>query len=127
MPIPKANQKFAEAIQSIKEKEGEDNFKLRCRLRICLESLEKYPLDLPSANHCRILEGFNKEVVRLVEERLKKVPICNGKVKNLAPPDLMDISISPIKDKRKRVKLKKRERLKDVQNLFIPGQKQPGK
>ncbi len=73
------------------------------RLDQCLESLERYPLPLDRPSHCLILQGFNKDVVRLVSQKLDSMTeISTGNSQAL-----LNLSLSPIQKRLKTVDSKK--------------------
>ena len=44
---------------------------LRERVERCLESVARYPLQIDSARECKLLKGFNDDVVAKLDEKLK--------------------------------------------------------
>ena len=43
------------------------------RVEKCLDSVARYPLEIEAARECKLLKGFNDEIVAKLEERLKTV------------------------------------------------------
>ena len=84
------NRGFLSALEAaIEQTEAKSEAKLWKRLRKCRESLLLYPLQLPSAEHCKILDGFNAEIVEILLKNLKKPA---------SDKNFLDLSLSPIKN-----------------------------
>ena len=43
------------------------------RAKKCLDSVARYPLEIAAARECKLLKGFNDEILAKLEERLKTV------------------------------------------------------
>ena len=43
------------------------------RAEKCLDSVARYPLEIEAARECKLLKGFNDEILTKLEERLKTI------------------------------------------------------
>ena len=64
-----ANERVKSALRGIAA--GEPG--LSERVEKCLDSVARYPLEIETARECKLLKGFNVEIVAKLEEKLKAV------------------------------------------------------
>ena len=64
-----ANKRVKTALRGIAESEPA----LSERAQKCLDSMALYPLEIAAARECKLLKGFNDEILAKLEERLKTV------------------------------------------------------
>ncbi len=74
-PTSAPNASISAAIEAIREKAEDAG--LEERLSRCQEALSKYPLKIPTVDGCKILRGFNDEVVRKIKVRVLHSSMLN--------------------------------------------------
>jgi hypothetical protein len=78
MASPCANPALREAVGTLlAEANSGGDAKMAARLKLCMRSLQRYPLPLASVRHCKILEGFNSRIVADLERLTGKSKV-NG-------------------------------------------------
>ena len=64
-----ANKRVKTALRGIAASEPA----LSERAEKCLDSVARYPLEIGAARECKLLKGFNDEILAKLEERLKTI------------------------------------------------------
>ncbi|XP_040571836.1 crossover junction endonuclease MUS81 [Lepeophtheirus salmonis] len=112
----------------------EDSIRKKSIYETCLNSLRLFPLPLESPVHCRVLEGFSRKIVRILENKLKECcpisPIIVEKAMSWddpveLPPLSLSQSNSPAEKRRKSSDLS--HSFEDVENVFAPVKRKKSK
>ena len=64
-----ANERVKSALRGI----AADEPGLNKRVEKCLDSVALYPLEIEAARECKLLKGFNDEIIAKLDEKLKTV------------------------------------------------------
>ena len=97
-----ANLRWQYAIESLVENnKSTDDDDLAQQLRICMDSLSKFPLVLEELTHCAILNGFNRHIINLLEKVEHASPHINDEGQKEPIKTLKDWNLSPISTKKR--------------------------
>ena len=96
-----ANLRWQYAIESLLENnKSTDDDDLAQQLRICMDSLSKFPLVLEEHTHCAILNGFNRHIINLLANIEHASPQISDEGQKEPMKTLKDWNLSPISTKK---------------------------
>ena len=97
-----ANLRWQYAIESLLENnKSTDDDDLAQQLRICMDSLSKFPLVLEELTHCAILNGFNRHIINLLANIEHASPQISDEGQEEPIKTLKDWNLSPISTKKR--------------------------
>ena len=97
-----ANLRWQYAIESLLENNKcTDDEDLAQQLRICMDSLSKFPLVLEELTHCAILNGFNRHIINLLANIEHASPHISDEGQKEPIKTLKDWNLSPISTKKR--------------------------